>query len=91
MENHAGDVVFLEHVSEKYNGSFSTAGIYEDLEKLQGEVFQRQGVALLKDIPGYDEMADRLTAACIMDYFRSLDGFDAGGVYTLGSCWIWAA
>ena len=88
VENHAGDVVFLEHVSEKYDGSFSTAGIYEDLERTKEEYrkkyFSGRGVTLLKDIPGYDEMADRLTAACIMDYFRSLDGFDAGGVYTFG-------
>lgn len=86
VDSHAGDVVFLEHVSERYDGSFGAVGIYEDLERTKEEYrrkyFSGRGVTLLKDIPGYDEMADRLTAACIMDYFRSLDGFDPGRVYT---------
>ncbi len=68
-------------------GSNGVAGLFADMKEteaaLQAGFFDKETITVLKDIPGYEEDGNRLTAACILEYFRTQPEFSFDEIYTL--------
>ncbi len=83
----SGRVMFAENSREKYTdqkGAGFVFGNWEDIKKkCCGSFFDNSNVRLLRRFGSYEDDANRLAAACIMEYFRKSERFDIHAVYTI--------
>lgn len=87
VESTYGRTIIVENEVEQYHPNSAIKNLFQNIdticENLQNRFFDDQDITLLKDIPHYEEDANYLVAACIMDYFRQNPAFDVDGTYTL--------
>lgn len=87
VSNSTGKVIFAENSREKYTDQKGAELIFDEWENIKkkccGKYFDNRQVRLLKSFGNYENDANRLAAACIMEYFRKSEQFCINEVYTI--------
>lgn len=81
-----GNVIIAEPITEQYNNNEKLTTAFENIKKLWSSIrekeFRDSDVLPLRDVEGFIEDSDKLSAACIMDYFKIQSDFSVSDVYT---------
>ena len=81
-----GNIIIAEPATEQYNNNSKLTSAFDEIRALWSNIreneFGDSDVLLLRDVDGFIEDSDKLSAACIMDYFRMQPDFSVDDVFT---------